>query len=72
MRPDGDRSERYKILIGNCTMAAAPWVAIFVAIFVAISIAIMSEKHWKRAQDRARARRLADARIAARLLRLFI
>jgi hypothetical protein len=49
-------------------MAAAVWVAIFVAIF----LSIMSGKHWKEAQDRERARRIADARMNARLLRLDI
>jgi hypothetical protein len=49
-------------------MAAAVWVAILVAIF----LSIMSGTHWKEAQDKARARRIADARMNARLLRLNI
>ena len=53
-------------------MAAAILVAIFVAVFVAIFLPIMSGKHWRAAQDRARARRIADARMNARLLRLNI
>ena len=53
-------------------MAAALWVSIFVAIFVAISLSIISGKHWREAQDSARARRIADARMNARLLRLNI
>ncbi len=45
-------------------------VAIFVA-FVAIFLPlILSGERWRAAQDRARARRLADARMNARLLRL--
>jgi hypothetical protein len=51
--------------------------AIFVAIFVAISVAIflpliLSGKQWRAAQDRARARRMAEHRMNARLLRLNI
>ena len=53
-------------------MAPAVWVSILVAIFVAIFLSIMSGKHWKEAQDKARARRIADARMNARLLRLNI
>lgn len=48
-------------------------VSIFVAIFVAIFLPLfLSGKGWIAAQDRARARRLADARMKARLLRLDI
>ena len=54
-------------------MDAAIFVAIFVPIFVAIFLPIiMSGKGWRAAQDRARARRIADARMNARLLRLNI
>jgi len=53
-------------------MAAANLVAIFVAILVAIFLPMMSGTHWRAAQDRARARRIADARMNARLLRLNI
>jgi hypothetical protein len=53
-------------------MAAAILVAIFVATFIAIFLPIMSGKHWRAAQDRARTRRIADARMNARLLRLNI
>lgn len=53
-------------------MCAAIWVSIFVAIFVAIFLPIMAGKHWKEAQDKARARRIAEARMNARLLRLNI
>lgn len=49
--------------------------AIFVSLFISVCIAIflplvLSGKRWSEAQDRARARRLADARMNARLLRL--
>jgi len=47
-------------------------VAIFVALFVAIFLTLMSGKQWRAAQDRARARRLAEHRMNARLLRLNI
>lgn len=53
-------------------MAAAVWVAIFVAAFIAIFLSIMSGIYWKAAQDKARARRIAEARMSARLLRLNI
>jgi hypothetical protein len=46
--------------------------AILVAIFLAIFLPIMSGEHWRAAQDRERARRIADARMNARLLRLNI
>jgi hypothetical protein len=49
----------------------AAFVAIFVAIFVSI-ILVLSGKQWRAAQDRARARRIADARMNARFLRLNI
>ena len=49
-------------------MDPAVWASIFVAIFVAIFLSITSGKHWKK----ARARRIADARMNARLLRLNI
>jgi len=51
-------------------------IAIFVGIFVAILLSffplILSGKRWRAAQDRAHARRIADARMNARLLRLNI
>ena len=50
-------------------------VAIFVALFVAIFLLfppLMSGKQWRAAQDRARARRMAEHRMNARLLRLNI
>jgi len=58
-------------------MEAARFAAIFAAIFVALFVAIflpliLSGERWRAAQDRARARRIADARMNARLLRLDI
>jgi len=58
-------------------MEAAHFVAIFAAIFVALFAAIflpliLSGERERAAQDRARARRIADARMNARLLRLNI
>jgi hypothetical protein len=56
--------------------AIAIFVAIFVAIFSAIFLAflplILSGKRWSGTQERARARRIADAEMNARLLRLNI
>ena len=57
---------------GRLDMGASIFVSIFVAIFVAIFLSMMSGEHSKAAQDRARARRIADARMNARLLRLNI
>jgi hypothetical protein len=53
-------------------MAAAGVVAISIAIFVAIFLPMMSGQYWKEAEDRERARRIADAKMKARLLRLDI
>jgi hypothetical protein len=58
-------------------MEAARLVAIFAAIFIALFVAIflpliLSGERWIAAQDKARARRIADARMNARLLRLNI
>jgi hypothetical protein len=54
-------------------MGAAIFVAISVAIFVAIFLPlILSGEQWRAAQDRARARRMAEHRMNARLLRLNI
>jgi hypothetical protein len=50
-------------------MGAAGFVAIFVAIFLPL---ILSGKQWRAAQDRARAHRMAEHRMNARLLRLNI
>ena len=53
--------------------STAIFVAIFGGIFAAIFLPfIMSGERWRAAEDRARARRLADARMNARLLRLNI
>lgn len=54
-------------------MGAALFVAIFLSIFLAILLPIiMSGKQWTAVQDKARERRLAEARMNARLLRLNI
>jgi hypothetical protein len=54
-------------------MNLAIFVAIFVAMFVAIFLPlVLSGEHWRAAEDKARARRIADARMNARLLRLNI
>jgi hypothetical protein len=47
-------------------------IAIFVAIFVAFLPLVLVGRQWRAAQDRERARRIADARMNARLLRLNI
>ena len=52
-------------------METAVFVAIFVALLVAVALPFfMSGAHWKAAEDRARARRMAEHRMNARLLRL--
>lgn len=61
-------SPRRKLLEGDCVMA----VAIFVGVLIAIFLPMMSEELWRAEQDRARARRIADAKMNARLLRLDI
>jgi hypothetical protein len=57
-------------------MGAAIFVAIYLALFVAIFLLflplVMSGKQWRAAQDKARARRMAEHRMNARLLRLNI
>jgi hypothetical protein len=51
--------------------ATAIFVAISVSIFVAIFLPLLfSGERWRAAQDKARARRIADAEMNARLLRL--
>jgi hypothetical protein len=50
-------------------------IAIFIALFAGILLAIcllliLSGKRWRAAEDRAHGRRLADAKMNARLLRL--
>ena len=56
-------------------MEAARFVAIFFSIFVAIFVSliiVLPGKHWRAEQDRALARRMAEHRMNARLLRLNI
>jgi hypothetical protein len=49
------------------------FVAIFFSLFAAIVLPlIMSGKEWKAAEEKARARRMAEHRMNARLLRLDI
>jgi hypothetical protein len=48
---------------------AASFVAILIAVFVSMGI-VLSGNESRAAQDRARARRIAEARMNARLLRL--
>ena len=52
--------------------AVAIFLALFVAIFLVFLPLIMSGEQWRVAQDRARARRMAEHRMNARLLRLNI
>lgn len=54
-------------------MEAALLVAFFVAIFAANFLPIfLSGKRWREAEERARARRMAEHRMNARLLRFDI
>lgn len=58
-------------------MEVAAFVAIFVPILAAVFLAVflpivLSGKEWSAAQDRARARRMAEHRMNARLLRFDI
>ena len=50
-------------------LALSIFMALFLAIFLPL---ILSGERWRVAQETARARRLADARMSARLLRLNI
>jgi uncharacterized protein YpmB len=52
--------------------ATAIFVSIFAGMFVSIFVAIflIFSPQWRAAEDSARARRIADARMNARLLRL--
>ena len=50
--------------------AVAIFLSLFVAIFLLFLPLIMSGKQWRAAQDRAHARRMAEHRMNARLLRL--
>jgi uncharacterized protein YpmB len=55
--------------------AVGVFIAIFVALFAALFVAIllpfmMSGERWRAAEEKACARRIADARMNARLLRL--
>jgi hypothetical protein len=50
----------------------AIFVAMFFALFPAIFVPLILSGEWRAAEDKARARRIADARMNARLLRLGI
>ncbi len=52
--------------------AVAIFLALFVTIFFLFLPLIMSGKQWSATQDKARARRMAEHRMNARLLRLNI
>jgi uncharacterized protein YpmB len=53
--------------------ATAIFAVIFAGIFVAIFLPlILSGEQWRAAEEKARARRIAEARMNARLLRLDI
>lgn len=53
--------------------AVAIFIALFVSIFlIFLPLIMMSGDQWRAAQDRARARRMAEHRMNARLLRLNI
>jgi len=52
-------------------METASLVAMFIATFFAVFLPLfLSSKRWRAAEDRARASRIADAKMNARLLRL--
>jgi len=57
-------------------MEAAKFIALFISIFVALLAGllpiILSGKRWSAAQEKARAHRMAEHRMYARLLRLDI
>ena len=52
--------------------SVAIYVALFVAIFLLFLPLMMSGKQWRAAQDSLRARRMAEHRMNARLLRFDI
>jgi hypothetical protein len=52
--------------------AVAIFLALFVAFFLLFLPLVMSGKQWRAAQDRARAHRMAEHKMNARLLRLDI
>ena len=64
-------------MLGRLHMGTPEAIALAVAIFVTLLISIflpfaMLGKQWRAAEDQARARRLAEHRMNARLLRLGI
>ena len=64
---------RCKLLVGELHVQAAVFVAIFLPIFVDMFLPMIGlGEQWRAAQEKARARRIADYRMSARLLRLNI
>jgi hypothetical protein len=64
---------RFILFVGELHMGAAIFVAIFLSLLVAIFLPlILSGEQWRAAQDKARARRMAEHKMNARLLRLDI
>jgi Na+-driven multidrug efflux pump len=57
---------------GNDMEATGIFIAIFISLFIALFllVIVMSGKQWREAEEKARASRLADAKMDARLLRL--
>jgi hypothetical protein len=71
--PSRDRLGELYAVRRRLHMGPAIFVAIFLPVFVAIFLPlILSGKQWRAEQDRGRARRLAEHRMNARLLRLNI
>jgi len=70
MRPSS--LERVKYLQETDMGAVAISVGIFLALILSFLPLILSRKQWAAAQDRVRARRIADTSMNARLLRLNI
>jgi hypothetical protein len=62
--------DRRDLLLVVGTLAS--FVSIFLPIVIALSGKVLSGKQWKEAQERAHARRIAEYRMNARLLRLNI
>jgi len=73
VRPSDPRSCKLFVGLTPNMEDATIFIAIFVAVFVpVILMLVLSGERWRAAQDRARARRIADAKMNARLLRLNI
>jgi hypothetical protein len=57
-------------VIGVCLGIASVVVSVLIAVFLSFLPIILSGGRWRAAEERAHARRLADARMNARLLRM--